>query len=145
MTTIRELAAELRTSEDTIRTYVTQLIDIDGEDAIVADTSPLTTATGRVLGTEVTLTAGGEQGVRDALAAADETEWDEPILSEIHDAATELARLESEFAARRATVVEKRDGLIRQAMARDVKRARIAEAAGFKGEARLYQIRDGRN
>lgn len=133
--TIRELAAELDTSERTVQTWVDDLIAVDGEAAVIERREDLTNSSGRLVGVEVHLADDAAQAVRDALAAQDETGWDEVHLAAIADAVQEVAKAEDAV----GEAAQRRDDLIRRAKAADVKVDRIAEAAQLK-VARLYQI-----
>lgn len=135
--TIRELARQLDTSERTVETYVDQLIDIDGYAAIVAHRDNRTNASGRIIGTEIYLTASAVEGVQAAMAAADVAGVDDPRLDRIAEAA-EVVRT-AETALEEATLA--RDQLIREAIVEGgITGVKIAEAAGLSKE-RVSQIR----
>lgn len=137
--TVRDLARELDVSERVIETYVDQLIDIDGSDAVVASTEDLTNASGRVIGTEVHLTADGAQDVRTALAADAAAGVDDILLGQIADAAADVRGQKALLAEAEA----KRDALIKEALDGGVKPSTIKPVAELS-ESRIYQIRDGR-
>lgn len=136
--TIADLATELDTTTDIVRTYVEQLIGIDGEDATIASDEPVTNASGRIIDREITLTADAADAVRTALAAAEAAGVDDQILDRIADAADAVRQAQDIVSQREAA----RDELIREAMRRGVKVARVAAAAELS-EPRLWQIRRG--
>lgn len=130
MTTIDDLARTIadRHGIDTLdaaREVVTVHVDqiSDDPDLWDAESSTLTDA-----GAEVVTRAVAESYSVGAVATR---------------AAQILVELE-QLAAERKQLDDRRDELIRAALRTELRRADIAAAAGFKSEARLYQIRDGR-
>lgn len=130
--TIRDLATELTQDEQTIQTYVDQLIDIDGDDATIERTEDLTNSSGRIIGTEVYLTGAAADAVRLAVAVANDDRTEERALADIAEAAARFDEWKS-----------RRDREIQLAVVRGVPVARVAEASGLS-VPRIYQIRDGR-
>lgn len=119
-------------SIDAARKSVTALVDqiSDDPDLWDATTDTLTPA-----GVEVVTRAVADSYSVGAVATAAAN-----LLVQIEDAAAAIADTEKRLAEQ----VAHRDELIRQALKTELRRADIAAAAGLKGEARLYQIRDGR-
>lgn len=68
-TTIRDLADELNVTTDSVETYVDQLINIDGHDAVIDHTEDVTNASGRVIGQRAHLTDDAATFLRDMHAA----------------------------------------------------------------------------
>ncbi|WP_372411986.1 hypothetical protein [Streptomyces luteireticuli] len=71
MITTRDLAAELGVPADDIDVLAGQLVDLDGEDAVVADSRAVVNASGRQVGVETTLTDEAAQAVREQITAQD--------------------------------------------------------------------------
>lgn len=73
MTTITALAAELNVSVEDINTYAGQIAAIDGDDATFVATEEVRNGSGRVIGTEMTLSAAAETFIRETIAAGIDT------------------------------------------------------------------------
>lgn len=130
MTTIDELARAIAEQHgidtlDAAREVVAVHVDQISDDADLWDelTDTLTP-----VGVEVVTRAVAESYSVGAVASSAAQ-----ILVELEQAVAEIGRLTA-----------RRDELIRAGLRTELRRADIAKAAGFKGEARLYQIRDGR-
>lgn len=139
MISIRNLAAQLDTTEDAVRAFVDQLIDIDGRDAIIAHEAPLTNSSGRVIGVETTLTDDAAKAVGLAFRSAEQNGSDEQPLAAVTEAADELRRAE-EIVTQYQDI---RDEMTRRALTAGVSAQAIAKAAGLHVQ-RVYQIRDAR-
>jgi hypothetical protein len=70
LTTTAALAAELGAPIADIAAYVDQLIDLDGRAAVIAAETALRNGSGRVIGTEITLTKKATEFIRGMYAAA---------------------------------------------------------------------------
>ena len=74
MTTITALARELDVSREDVETLVGQLVGIDGEDAVIAKTEPVTNGSGREVDHDVHLTADAEATIREQFTATSRVE-----------------------------------------------------------------------
>lgn len=134
--TVRELADNLETSVEAVQVLVDQLIEVDGEEAVIAARTPLTNSSGRVFGTEVHLTESAAAAVNTALAAAEGAGVDRGPLDDLADAAAEVRDAEHILEMKIAF----RDGLIRRALKFGVRPELVIEASGVS-RSRVYQIK----
>lgn len=75
--TVRDLADEMAEKHDItvqaaregVDTYVGQLVEIDGEEATIAESREVRNGSGRVVGQEITLTADAAEAIRASFAA----------------------------------------------------------------------------